>query len=107
VLFHRMKWPTVPRQLELIKAWGFTYKTDAFCWTKADASQIDMFRDDADVAIGNGHWTRSNPELCLLAARGEPKRLHADVRQAIIEPRREHSRKPDQIHDCIDCVSRI
>jgi N6-adenosine-specific RNA methylase IME4 len=31
----------------------------------------------------------------LLATRGSPKRLNADVRQAIVEPRREHSRKPD------------
>jgi N6-adenosine-specific RNA methylase IME4 len=101
-LFHWATWPTLPQQLGLIAAWGFTYKTCAFCWAKADASQIDMFRDDADVQIGTGFWTRSNTEPCLLATRGKPKRLHADVRQAIIEPRREHSRKPDQIYDRIE-----
>jgi N6-adenosine-specific RNA methylase IME4 len=42
-----------------------------------------------------GYWTRANSEVCLLATRGHPKRLNADVRQGIIEPRREHSRKPD------------
>ena len=91
-------WPTLPQHLDLIGAWGFRYITCAFCWTKANVSQIDMLRDDADVAIGNGYWTRANSEPCLFATRGEPRRLNAGVRQAIIEPRREHSRKPDEIH---------
>jgi N6-adenosine-specific RNA methylase IME4 len=86
-LFHWITWPTLPQQLQLIAAWGFTYRTCAFAWTKADTSQIVLFRDDADVQIGNGYWTRSNTEVCLLATRGHPKRLHADVRQAIIQPR--------------------
>lgn len=61
-----------------------------------------MFRDDADVQVGMGYWTRANSEVCLLATRGKPKRLNADVRQGIIEPRREHSRKPDCIYDRIE-----
>jgi N6-adenosine-specific RNA methylase IME4 len=102
VLFLWAIWPMLPQALALIEAWGFTYKTCAFCWTKADASQLDMFRDDADVAIGTGYWTHANTEPCLLATHGKPRRLHADVRQAVIEPRREHSRKPDGIHDRIE-----
>jgi N6-adenosine-specific RNA methylase IME4 len=102
VLFLWAVWPMLLQARELIEAWGFTYKTCAFCWTKADASQLDMFRDDSDVAIGTGYWTRANTEPCLLATRGKPRRLHADVRQAIIEPRREHSRKPEGIHDRIE-----
>lgn len=94
-LFLWICWPLLSEALELITAWGFTYKTCAFSWTKAHAGQIEMFRDDADVQVGMGYWTRSNSEVCLLATRGKPRRLNADVRQAIIEPRREHSRKPD------------
>jgi N6-adenosine-specific RNA methylase IME4 len=101
-LFLWATWPMLPQALALIEAWGFTYKTCGFCWTKADASQIDMFRAGADVAIGTGYWTRANTEPCLLATRGKPRRLHADVRQAIIAPRRQHSRKPDEIHDRIE-----
>jgi N6-adenosine-specific RNA methylase IME4 len=102
VLFMWATWPMLPQALELIEAWGFAYKTCGFDWTKADATQLDMFRADADVAIGMGFWTRSNTEPCLLATRGKPKRLHADVRQAFIEPRREHSRKPDGVHERIE-----
>jgi len=102
VLFLWICWPLLAEALELIEAWGFVYKTCAFSWTKAHAGQVEMFRDDADVQIGMGYWTRSNSEVCLLAVRGKPKRAQADVRQAIIEPRRQHSRKPDCVYERIE-----
>jgi N6-adenosine-specific RNA methylase IME4 len=94
-LFLWVVWPSLAEAFTLIDAWGFEYKTCAFSWMKAHNGQLDMLRDDADVQVGLGYWTRSNSEVCLLATRGNPKRLNADVRQGIIEPRREHSRKPD------------
>lgn len=100
-LFMWACWPTLFDAIDLIDAWGFEYKTCAFDWMKADVSQIDMFRDDADAAIGMGYWTRANSEPCLLATRGKPKRLKRDVRMGVIEPRREHSRKP-AIHPRIE-----
>lgn len=102
VLFLWSCWPMLEDAWKVIAAWGFTYKTCAFSWTKAHAGQIEMFRDDADVQVGLGYWTRANSEPCLLATRGNPKRLHADVRQGIIEPRRAHSRKPDCVHSRIE-----
>jgi len=48
-----------------------------------------------------GHW-RGNPEQCLLASRGKPHRLNADVPELILAPRREHSRKPDEIYGGIE-----
>ena len=95
VLFMWACWPSLPEALSIIEAWGFAYKTCGFDWMKAHAGQIEMFRDDADVQVGMGYWTRANSEPCLLATRGRPKRRNADVRMGIIEPRREHSRKPD------------
>lgn len=80
----------------IIDAWKFRFKTVAFVWTK-----IDLTRPNPTPAIGQGFWTRSNAELCLLATRGHPKRLHADVSQIVLEPRRQHSRKPD-IYDRIE-----
>jgi N6-adenosine-specific RNA methylase IME4 len=69
---------------------------------KAHAGQVEMFRDNIEVQVGLGYWTRSNSEVCLLATRGKPKRINADVRQGIIAPRREHSRKPDCVHERIE-----
>jgi N6-adenosine-specific RNA methylase IME4 len=69
VLFLWMCWPNLPEAMRLIEAWGFTYKTCAFAWTKAHAGQIEMFRDDCNVQMGTGYWTRANSEACLLATR--------------------------------------
>jgi len=101
-LFLWVSWPMLPDAMSLIDAWGFQYKTCGFDWMKAHAGQIDMLRDDSDVLMGMGYWTRANSEPCLLATRGKPKRLSPAVRQGIIEPRREHSRKPDCVHGRIE-----
>jgi len=102
VLFVWSVWPSLPRALETITAWGFTYKTCGFDWMKADARQVSLFVDEIPAQVGMGYWTRANTEPCLLATRGKPKRLNADVRQGIIAPRRQHSRKPDGIHERIE-----
>jgi N6-adenosine-specific RNA methylase IME4 len=81
--------------LELIEAWGFRLKTVGFCWVKQN-------KGGEGWHMGQGYWTRANPELCLLATRGNPKRLHADVRQLIVAPVAEHSRKPDEVHERIE-----
>lgn len=86
--------------IELATAWGFSFKTDAFYWIKQrlrDADQIDLFTDDIpEPRMGFGYWTRKQVEPCWLFTRGNPRRLNKGVRQAIVEPRREHSRKPDE-----------
>jgi N6-adenosine-specific RNA methylase IME4 len=97
VLFLWACWPSIQDAFRIVEAWGFTYKTCAFSWMKADPSQSPV-----QPFAGMGYWTRANTEPCLLATRGRPKRLNADVRQGIIAPRREHSRKPDEIHERIE-----
>lgn len=100
VLFMWTCWPVIEQSFRVLDAWGFTYKTCAFSWMKADPYRL--FADDKTPFAGMGYWTRANTEPCLLATRGKPKRLNADVRQGIIAPRREHSRKPDGIHERIE-----
>jgi N6-adenosine-specific RNA methylase IME4 len=102
VLFLWACWPILPWAIRTIDAWGFEYKTCAFVWAKAHANQLEMFQDHIDPHMGLGYWTRANTEFCLLATRGSPKRIASDVHQAIIEPRREHSRKPDCVHERIE-----
>lgn len=72
----------------LMDAWGFEYKTIAFIWVK-------ICKDGKTPRMGGGKWTRKESEICILGTRGKPRRLSAGVRQVIMEPRREHSRKPD------------
>jgi N6-adenosine-specific RNA methylase IME4 len=86
--------PMLPQALKVIEAWGFAYKTVAFTWVKASAS--------GGYPIGCGYWTRANPEMCLLATRGHPKRLARNVPQLLVAPRRQHSRKPDEARTRIE-----
>ena len=55
-----------------------------------------------DFFTGLGYWTRANCEQCLLATKGNPKRVGKDVKRLLIDKRREHSRKPDQIYNRIE-----
>lgn len=81
--------------LDLMRAWGFEHKTTAFTWAKENQSGDGWF-------MGQGYWTRANPESCWLATRGQPKCLYHDVRQLIVHPVMEHSRKPDEVHERIE-----
>jgi N6-adenosine-specific RNA methylase IME4 len=93
-LFMWATFPNLPEALEVIKAWGFEYKTVAFCWVKRNKKSPGWF-------VGLGHWTRANAEICLLATRGNPKRVSKGVRQVIDTPIEKHSKKPDEIRDRI------
>jgi N6-adenosine-specific RNA methylase IME4 len=96
--------------LALAEAWGFTYKTLAFHWFKTRISLGHWTRKDSEFCYG---FTRgdvdmetlteeSTAESCLLFSRGKPKRQSAAVRQTIVAPRREHSRKPDEAYALIE-----
>ena len=87
--------PLLDKAFEVINAWGFKYKTVAFTWAKTNKKSEGFF-------TGLGYWTRGNPEMCLLATKGKPKRLSKSVPQLVVEKRREHSRKPDIIYNHIE-----
>jgi len=80
--------------LNVIKEWGFTFKTIAFIWAKLNPSGINFH-------FGMGYWTRQNPELCLLGTRGKPKRIGTNITCLTIEPRKKHSEKPTVIREKI------
>lgn len=82
--------PQLPEALRVIEAWGFAFKTVAFTWVK-------LTRSGVGISMGLGYWTRANAELCLLATRGRPRRMSNDVRQIVIQPVGEHSRKPEAV----------
>lgn len=100
VLFIWITWPMLKDAMAVIDGWGFEYKTCGFCWVKGNS--LPLFPDDFKDKMGLGFWTRANSEVCLLGTRGKPKRLNADVRQIVQAPLREHSRKPDGIHERIE-----
>jgi len=97
VLFLWATDPMLPKALELIDTWGFTYKTVGFYWAKTNKrADLEALSQD-DFFTGLGYWSRANVEQCLLATRGSPPRMAKDVKRLVIAPRREHSRKPDEV----------
>lgn len=95
VLFLWVTAPCLSEGIELIKKWGFDYKTIGFTWIKENKKSDTLF-------WGMGSYTRANAELCLLATKGKtlPRKSHA-VHQVVISKIREHSRKPDEVRERI------
>ena len=86
--------PMLPEALRCVTAWGFTYKS--LCpWVKQS-------RSGESLAFGPGYWWRAAAELLVFATRGEPSRADTkaarSIRNVIIAPVREHSRKPPDAH---------
>jgi site-specific DNA-methyltransferase (adenine-specific) len=94
VLFLWVTMPKLNEVFDVIKSWGFEYKTVAFTWVKENKRDCSYF-------VGLGRWTRANVELCLLATKGKPKRIDKGVRQLVVSKIREHSRKPDEVRNRI------
>jgi len=91
VLFLWVTYPCLEEGLELIKKWGFIYKTCAFSWIKLNKKKDTPFVD-------MGYYTRANNEICLLATKGKPlKRVNKNVKQIVLSKIRQHSRKPDEV----------
>lgn len=87
ILFMWCTWPQIEGGLELIKLWGFEYKTKAFTWVKTNSNST--------LFMGMGSWSRSNDEFILLATKGKPKRINAGINSVILSPIQKHSKKPD------------
>ena len=105
-------WMHLPLAMEIISAWGFRYCT-GMPWLKVcqptnrDYPLLPHHRLGALRPIyGPGAWFQHCTELILIARRGKPFGKLGNPRPArkgiIIAPRREHSRKPDELQDWID-----
>ena len=94
VLFLWVTFPCLCEGLELIEKWGFEYKTCGFTWVKKNKKSDSWF-------FGCGYWTRANAEICLIATKGNPKRVSASVHQVCDARIMEHSKKPPEIRDRI------
>ena len=93
-LFLWVTYPILPECIETLKEWGFRYVTVAFTWVKTN-------KNDGKPFFGLGNWTRANAEICLLGIKGKLSRKSNKVRQVVLSPLREHSRKPDEIRNSI------
>jgi N6-adenosine-specific RNA methylase IME4 len=90
----------LPEGLEVMKAWGFNYKSNLI-WHK-------IRKDGGSDGRGVGFYFRNVTEIILFGTRGKNARTEAPGRRQVnmIETRkREHSRKPDEQYDLIEACS--
>lgn len=96
VLFMWTTNPMLPEALELIRAWGFEYKTVFKAWLKRTKAGAPM--------VGVGWWSRPSTELMLVATRGSGymkwKRTHSEP-QEYESTRGRHSEKPEALRDSV------
>ena len=85
--------------LEVMKAWGFTYKTN-LVWYK-------VRKDGGPDRRGVGFYFRNVTEMVLFGVRGNLRTLAPGRRQEniLISQKREHSRKPDELYPIIEACS--
>jgi N6-adenosine-specific RNA methylase IME4 len=85
--------------LEVMRGWGFTYKTN-LVWYKTR-------KDGGPDGRGVGFYFRNVTELVLFGIRGSMRTLQPGRTQTnvMISRKREHSRKPDDIYRLIEACS--
>jgi len=90
----------LPDGLAVMKAWGFTYKSN-LVWHK-------VRKDGGSDGRGVGFYFRNVTELVLFGVRGKNIRTLAPARSQvnlIATRKREHSRKPDEQYSIIESCS--
>jgi N6-adenosine-specific RNA methylase IME4 len=85
--------------LEVMRRWGFTYKTNII-WYK-------VRKDSGPDRRGVGFYFRNVTEMVLFGVRGRLRTREAGRRQpnVVISQKRGHSRKPDQLYEIIERCS--
>jgi N6-adenosine-specific RNA methylase IME4 len=98
-----------PQAFWLADQWGFRFASKAFTWAKLNKNALANFDKeptyphcDSHWFMGMGHSSRRNTEDCWLFTKGQPKRMDKGVRELIVAPVREHSRKPDAAYERIE-----
>lgn len=88
VLFLWATAPCLPEAMQVIKAWGFTYKAQ-FVWDKLKGF--------------NGHYNDVRHELLLIATRGSCVPAVDSLDPSIVQEKRtKHSKKPDRFYELIE-----
>jgi len=91
----------LPEGLAVMKAWGFSYKSN-LVWHK-------VRKDGGSDGRGVGFYFRNVTELILFGVRGKNARTLAPGRRQVnllATRKREHSRKPDEQYELIEACSR-
>ncbi len=90
----------LPDGLEVMRAWGFNYKSNII-WHK-------VRKDGGSDGRGVGFYFRNVTEIVLFGTRGKKARTLQPGRTQVnllATRKREHSRKPDEFYDLVEACS--
>ena len=90
VLFLWATTPLLPDAFEVMREWGYQYKTTIY-WRKI-------------FSLGMGFWFRGQVEPCLMGIRGDIKAFRCQKANFIQSKVRKHSQKPDQLYAMIESL---
>lgn len=97
-------WATGPRldfAVDCLRAWGLHYRGMAFVWVKTTKAGVPVGAQGVRPTI-----VKPTCEFVLAASvtkKGRPLNLHDEtIRNTILAPKMEHSRKPDDVHERIE-----
>jgi N6-adenosine-specific RNA methylase IME4 len=81
--------------LDVIKAWGFKYKTIGFTWVKQYKS--------GSYCYNFGAYTLKSTEICLVGLKGKLKNIKKsnNVKGLVFAERTIHSKKPEEVRNRI------
>ncbi|MDF2601110.1 MAG: hypothetical protein K0Q54_3933 [Methylobacterium brachiatum] len=98
-------WLTAPwmhRNSEIARAWRLRYSS-CIPWIKLWSSEDPLFFHRPSIARGNGLEVIGNAEYVVILKSGRPHSIKGRPFSGVwIEPRREHSRKPPNLHEEIE-----
>lgn len=86
----------IPQAVETMQAWGFRFVSQG-SWAKQSTTGQKW-------AFGTGYRFRSACEFFMLGTRGNPQQKSKSIRNLIVAPVREHSRKPDEMRDMVEAM---
>jgi N6-adenosine-specific RNA methylase IME4 len=87
-------WATTPmlqEAFEVMKAWGFKYKTSIYWYKETNG--------------GLGYWFRGAVEVCLVGKKGNFKPFGSQHANFISAKSSKHSKKPDELYTIIESLN--
>jgi len=86
----------IDEALEVLRSWGFAYKTIAFNWIKTTSK--------GNYCKNVAPWTMKSSEICLLGIKGRMTKYKQanNIESLVIAQRTQHSQKPNEVRKRIE-----
>ena len=86
----------IDEALEVLRSWGFAYKTIAFNWIKTTSK--------GNYCKNVAPWTMKSSEICLLGIKGRMTKYKQanNIESLVIAQRSQHSQKPNEVRKRIE-----